>query len=54
MERLTRKTNSGKIVLNHDTFPEYAEETLLREVSAFPPFSQVLERLYEYEDKTVE
>lgn len=54
MERLTKKTSSGKIVLNHNIFPEYAEETLLRELAAFPPFSQVLERLSEYEDKTFE
>ena len=54
MERLTRKTSSGKIVLNHAIFPEYAEETLQRELSAFPPFSLVLERLCEFEDKVIE
>lgn len=50
MERLTMKSPSGKVLLNRAMFPEYAEETLSREVSAFGPFSQVLERLYEFEE----
>ncbi len=50
MERLTRRSSSGKILLNRSMFPEYAEETLNREVAAFGPFAQVLERLCEYED----
>lgn len=50
MDRITRRTDSGKVLLNRHLFPEYAEETLQREVSAFPPFMQVLERLCEYED----
>lgn len=54
MERLTKKTSSGKVILNHALFPEYAEETLLRELAAFPPFSQVLERLCEYEDQKID
>ncbi len=50
MDRLTRRTDSGKILLNRHLFPEYAEETLQREIAAFPPFMQVIERLCEYED----
>ncbi len=50
MERLTRKSPSGKILLNRSMFPEYAGETLDREVSAFGPFSMILERLCEFED----
>lgn len=51
MDRLTRRTDGGKIVLNRNSFPEYAEETLQREVSAFPPFMRVMEKLYEYEER---
>lgn len=51
MDRLTRRTDGGKVLLNKNVFPEYAEETLQRELSAFPPFVQVIERLCEYEDK---
>ncbi|MDD6763383.1 MAG: hypothetical protein PUD92_07145 [Clostridiales bacterium] len=50
MDRLTRRTEGGRILLNRSMFPEYAEETLQREIAAFPPFAQVLERLCEYED----
>lgn len=50
MDRLTKRTQSGKILLNKHLFPEYAEETLQRELAAFPPFMQVVERLCEYED----
>ena len=50
MDRLTRRTSGGKIVLNKSSFPEYAEETLQREVAAFPPFMRVMEKLYEYEE----
>ncbi len=50
MDRLTRRTDGGKIVLNRNSFPEYAEETLQREVAAFPPFMRVMEKLYEYEE----
>ena len=50
MDRLTRRTDGGKIVLNRSSFPEYAEETLQREVAAFPPFMRVMEKLYEYEE----
>lgn len=50
MDRLTRRTDGGKIVLNRKSFPEYAEETLQREVAAFPPFMRVMEKLYEYEE----
>ncbi len=50
MDRLTKRTNAGKIVLNKNAFPEYAEETLQREIAAFPPFIQVMKKLCEYED----
>lgn len=50
MDRLTKRINNGKIMLNRDVFPEYAEETLQREISAFPPFIKIVERLCEYED----
>lgn len=50
MDRLTKRTQSGNILLNKHVFPEYAEETLQRELAAFPPFMQVVERLCEYED----
>lgn len=50
MNRLTRRTEAGKVLLNKSMFPEYAEETLQRELAAFPPFSQIVERLCEYEE----
>lgn len=50
MDRLTRRTDGGRILLNKTMFPEYAEETLQRELAAFPPFCRVVERLCEYED----
>ncbi len=50
MDRLTKRTENGKILLNKHVFPEYAEETLQREIAAFPPFMQVVERLCEFED----
>ncbi len=53
MDRLTRRTDGGRILLNNSMFPEYAEETLQRELAAFPPFCRVVERLCEYEDSIV-
>lgn len=50
MVRLTKRTANGKILLNRDVFPEYEEETLQREISAFPPFMSVIKKLCEYED----
>lgn len=50
MDRLTRRTDGGRVLLNRGMFPEYAEETLQREMSAFPPFAAIVERLCEYED----
>ena len=50
MDRLTRRTDGGKIILNRSMFPEYAEETLQREMSAFEPFYRVVERLCDYEE----
>ena len=54
MNRLTRRTEGGKVLLNKSMFPEYAEETLQREMSAFPPFSTIAERLCEYEEAIAE
>ena len=53
MNRLTRRTDGGRILLDRNMFPEYAEETLQREMCAFPPFSKVVERLFEYEEKHI-
>ena len=50
MERLTKRTEGGRVLLNNSFFPEYADETLQREIAAFPPFRQVMERLCEFED----
>ncbi len=50
MDRFTTRTKSGRVMLNRDMFPEYADETLQRELSAFEPFVQVVERLCQYED----
>ncbi|MCH5212133.1 MAG: hypothetical protein J1G06_03890 [Oscillospiraceae bacterium] len=54
MNRLTRRTEAGKVLLNKSMFPEYAEETLQREMAAFPPFSTIVERLCEYEEVIAE
>lgn len=54
MDRLTRRTDSGKILLNKQMFPGYAEETLQRELAAFPPFMHIVERLCEYEDGQIQ
>lgn len=50
MDRFTRRNESGKIMLNSEMFPDYAEETLQREMAAFPPFMKVVQRLCEFED----
>lgn len=50
MDRFTRRNESGKIMLNREMFPDYAEETLQREMAAFPPFMKVVQRLCEFED----
>ena len=50
MDRLTRRTEGGRVLLNNSFFPEYADETLQREIAGFPPFRQVMERLCELED----
>ncbi len=49
--RLTVRTKSGQAVLNKDAFPEYAEETLIREVNAFAPIKTVIEKLCDFEDR---
>ena len=50
MDRLTKRTAAGKAVLDGARFPEYANETIQREIAAFPPFSRVIEKLCEYEE----
>ncbi len=50
MDRLTKRSEGGKIMLDRSMFPDYAEETLQREMKAFPPFMKVVEKLCEYED----
>lgn len=50
MDRLTKRTAGGKVVLDSSKFPEYASETLQREIAAFPPFARVIEKLCEYEE----
>lgn len=48
--RLTRRTKYGEAVLNHEAFPEYAEETLIHEVNCFEPMKTAVEKLCEYEE----
>ena len=48
--RLTRRTASGRAILDQSAFPEYAEECLCYEVSAFHPFKETVKRLCEYEE----
>ena len=48
--RLTKRTESGTAVLDRAAFPEYAQETLIREVSAFSPLRTVVEKLCGYEE----
>ena len=48
--RLTRKTASGKIVINEAAFPKYAPETIWNETSYFEPIIAVVEKLYRYEE----
>ena len=50
MDRLTKRSEGGKIMLDRSMFPDYADETLQREMKAFPPFMKVVEKLCEYED----
>lgn len=50
MDRLTKRTSGGKVMLDSSMFPEYAPETLQREIAAFPPFAAVIAKLCEYED----
>ena len=48
--RLTRRTPSGRAILDQSAFPEYAEECLSYEMSAFHPFKETVKRLCEYEE----
>ena len=50
MDRLTKRSEGGKIMLDRSMFPDYAEETLQREMKAFPAYMKVVEKLCEYED----
>lgn len=54
MDRLTKRTSGGKVMLDSSMFPEYAPETLQREIAAFPPFAAVIAKLCEYEDQKEE
>lgn len=49
--RLTRRTKRERAVLNHAAFPEYAEETLMNEVSCFEPMRAAVEKLCVYEEQ---
>lgn len=49
--RLTRRTKRGHAVLTHAAFPEYAEETLMNEVSCFEPMKTAVEKLCVYEER---
>ena len=49
--RLTRRTKRGHAVLNPAAFPEYAEETLMNEVSCFEPMRTAVEKLCVYEEQ---
>ena len=49
-KRMTRRTKYGTAVLKSEAFPKYAEECLIREMSAFEPFKDAVERLCEYEE----
>lgn len=49
-KRLTRRNTRGKAMLEAHAFPEYAEETLVREVNAFSPLGTVVEKLCAYEE----
>lgn len=53
MSRLTKIVN-GTAVLDTAAFPDRAQETLDREMNAFPPFREAVERLAEYEDTGLE
>ena len=46
--RLTKEVKGGAI-LNPAAFPEYNEETLIREMRAFDPFKKVVQALAKHE-----
>ncbi len=48
--RLTRRTEAGKAVLNHEAFPEYDKETLIHEIFCFKPMEIAVEKLCAYEE----
>lgn len=41
----------GRAFLNPDIFPEYHEETLVREQNAFGAFDQIVQILSQYENR---
>lgn len=49
--RLTKRTETGAAVIDRAAFPEYAQETLIREVNAFSPVRKVVEKLCAYEEE---
>lgn len=48
--RLTKRTESGAAVIDRAAFPEYAQETLIREVNAFSPVRKIVGKLCAYEE----
>ena len=48
--RLTKRTGSGLAVIDKAAFPEYAQETLIREMCAFSPWKRVVDKLCAYEE----
>lgn len=50
IDRMTRRTKYGTAVLSSDAFPKYAEECLIREMTAFEPFKEAVERLCTFEE----
>lgn len=49
--RLTRKNAAGNIVIDHTKFPEYSPETIWTESGSFEPIREVIQKLFEYEEK---
>ena len=54
MNRLTKIYPGGAVTLDAAAFPDRTQETLNREISAFPPFRKVVQRLAEYEASGLE
>lgn len=48
--RLTKRLKNGVAIIDRAAFPDYAQETLIHEMTAFTPWKTVVDRLCEYED----